>query len=81
MAGYLLPSVNDATVRMAPEEAIDQIGTVLPRIIEALAPAPIPMDGVDIIFRKLDTKDGFQRMVCEEGEEWNFTYVLPNHKG
>ena len=34
VAGYLLPSVNDATKDCAPEEAISQIGTVLPRIIE-----------------------------------------------
>ena len=30
VVGYLLPSVNDATVRMAPEEAMDQIKSVLP---------------------------------------------------
>ena len=41
VAGYLLPSVNDATVRMAPEEAMDQIGSVLPQMIEALAAAPM----------------------------------------
>ena len=37
VAGYLLPSVNKATRDCAPEEAISQIGSVLPRIIEALA--------------------------------------------
>ena len=30
VAGYMLPSVNDAAVRMAPEEAMDQIKSVLP---------------------------------------------------
>ncbi|KAL7546620.1 hypothetical protein ACHAWF_015384 [Thalassiosira exigua] len=30
---------------------------------------------------KLDIKDGFWRMVCAEGQEWNFAYVLPNHPG
>ena len=29
VAGYLLPSVNDATVRTAPEEAMYQVGSVL----------------------------------------------------
>jgi hypothetical protein len=77
--GYNLPSVNEATKRCAPEESIDQIGSVLPRIIEALANAPA--DGGDIMFSKLDIKDGFWRMVCEEGKEWNFAYVLPNHPG
>ena len=77
--GYALPSVNDASKSCAPEEAIDQIGTVLPRIIEALATAD-PSKG-DIRFSKLDIKDGFWRMVCREGEEWNFAYILPNHEG
>ena len=30
VAGYMLPLVNDVTVWMAPEEAMDQIGSVLP---------------------------------------------------
>ena len=57
VAGYLLPSVNDATKKYAPEEAIDQIGSVLPRIIEALTMAPVEDGG--ILFSKLDIKDGF----------------------
>ena len=78
VAGHLLPSVNDATRRQAPEEAMDQIGSVLPRIIEALANAPL--EG-DVMLSKLDVSDGFWRMVCEEGEEWNFAYVLPSKPG
>ena len=79
VARYMLPSVNDATMRMAPEEAMDQIGSVLPQMIEALAAAPL--DGGDIMFSTFDIKVGFWRMVCEEGEESTFAYVLPNHKG
>ncbi len=30
---------------------------------------------------KWDVKDGFWRMMCEEGEEWNFVYVLPQREG
>jgi hypothetical protein len=30
---------------------------------------------------KWDIKDGFWRMDCEEGEEYNFTYVLPQEDG
>ena len=33
------------------------------------------------MFSKLDIKDSFWRMVCKEGEEWNFACVLTNHKG
>jgi hypothetical protein len=28
-----------------------------------------------------DIKDGFWRMDCAEGEEWNFAYVLPQEEG
>jgi hypothetical protein len=30
---------------------------------------------------KYDIKDGFWRMNCREGEEWNFCYVLPQPPG
>jgi hypothetical protein len=30
---------------------------------------------------KYDIKDGFWRLDCAEGEEWNFAYVLPQHYG
>ena len=30
---------------------------------------------------KWDVKDGFWRLDCEEGEEWNFAYVLPQEEG
>ena len=78
VAGHLLSSVNDATRRQAPKEAMDQIGSVLPRIIEALANAPLQGD---VMLSKLDVSDGFWRMVCEEGEEWNFAHVLLSKPG
>ena len=77
MAGYDLPAVNKATKETAPAEALEQVGTVMPRIIEALATAMISEDPIH--FSKLDIKDEFCRMVCEVGEECNFAYVLPNH--
>ena len=61
IAGMALPSVNDATIQTAIQEAMNQLGTVLPRIIEAVANAPD--DDGDILFAKLDIKDGFWRMV------------------
>ena len=30
---------------------------------------------------KWDIKDGFWRLDCEKGEEWNFAYVLPQKEG
>ena len=79
IAGMALPSVNEATIKTAVQEAMNQLGTVLPRIIEAVANAP-EEDG-DILFAKLDIKDGFWRMVVPEGAEWNFAYVLPQKPG
>ena len=38
--GFALSSVNEATEKCTPEEAMDQIGSVLPHIIAALANAP-----------------------------------------
>ena len=75
LSGYDLPSVNESTKYMAKEESLAQLGGVLPRIIAALAEAK-PEDG-PIFFSKMDIKDGFWRMICEEGAEWNFCYVLP----
>ena len=51
------PSVNNATKKTAPYEAIEQVGTVMPRIIEALATAPLSEDPIH--FSKLDIKNGF----------------------
>ena len=58
-------------------EALEQVGTVMTRIMEALVTAPLLEDPIH--FSKLDIKDRFWIMVCAVGEEWNFTYVLPNH--
>ena len=30
---------------------------------------------------KCDIKDGFWRLDCEEGKEWNFAYVMPQEEG
>ena len=69
VTGLDLPSVNIATKETAPAEALEQVGTVMTRIINALATAPLSEDPIH--FSKLDIKDGFWRMVCAVGEEWN----------
>ena len=38
-------------------------------------------DSEVIFFAKWDIKDGFWRLVCEEGAQYNFAYVLPQEKG
>ena len=78
--GGILPSVNDTTVKTAPKGALDQLGHALSRIIHAFAEADDTPDA-KIFMAKWDVKDGFWRMMCEEGEEWNFAYVLPQREG
>ncbi|MGH7955102.1 MAG: hypothetical protein ACREOZ_03995, partial [Gloeomargaritales cyanobacterium] len=69
------PSVNDATKKMAHQETMDQMGSVLPRLFNAKANAN-QEDG-SLLFTKLDIKDGFWLMVVPEDQKWNFAYVLP----
>ena len=76
--GGVLAAVNHTTVKSAPKGAIDQIGECLSRIIHAFAEAS---DDAKIFMAKWDIKDGFWRMDCKEGEEWNFAYVLPQREG
>jgi hypothetical protein len=58
---------------MAPKGALDQLGHALCRIIHAFAEAD---KNAKIFMAKWDIKDGFWRMDCEAGEEYNFAYVL-----
>ena len=76
--GKFIPSVNESSVKLAPRAACTQLGHSLTRIIHAFAEA----DGNEKIFMaKWDIKDGFWRLDCQQGEEWNFAYVLPQPPG
>ena len=46
LVGHRLLSVNNTTKKMAPIEAMDQIGLVFQRLIEALASAPVEVGGI-----------------------------------
>jgi hypothetical protein len=76
--GGILAAVNDTTIKSAPKGVIDQLGECLTRIIHAFAEAS---DDAKIFMAKWDIKDGFWRMDCRNGEEWNFAYVLPQPEG
>jgi hypothetical protein len=67
--GGFVPSVNESTTLEAPAGAIDQMGHALARLIHAMAKAG-PEDKV--FMAKFDIKDGFWRLNCKKGEEWNF---------
>ena len=66
--------MNEATEKTAPKGAIDQLGYSLMRMIHAFAQAD---EDVKIFMAKWDVKDGFWRLNCAVGEEWNFAYMLP----
>jgi hypothetical protein len=68
-----IPSVNSEITKLAPKDAVSQLGHSLGRIIHAFATAP---DDAKIFMAKWDIKYGFWRLDCEQGEEWNFAYVL-----
>ncbi len=76
--GGVLLAVNDTSIKTAPHGAINQIGHSLKRIIHAFAEAS---DDEKIFMAKWDVKDGFWRLQCREGEEWNFAYVMPRDEG
>jgi hypothetical protein len=76
--GGVRASVNDTTKKTAPAGIISQIGECLARIVHAFAETD---PSAKIFMAKWDTKDGFWRMDCAEGEEWNFAYVLPQEEG
>ena len=74
----LARSVNSTTVPLAPEKALMQMGSVMPRIIIAMARCP---DDAVIYFSKFDISDGFWRMINELGKEYNFAFVMPTAPG
>jgi len=68
--GMKIPSMNENTSFTAPQHSMQQLGKVLPRLIESVARAPVS-DGV-MLFSKLDIKDGYWIMVVEQ----NVTLIL-----
>ena len=74
----IAPSVNSTSQPTAPEAATSQMGSVLPRLIVAMAQCP---DDAVIYFSKFDIQDGFWRMINEIGKEYNFAFVMPANEG
>ena len=72
-------SVNKLTNISAPQESMQQPGNVLPRIIESMQ--NVPHDKGNLMFPKIDIKDGFWSLVVKLGQHLNFAYVLPDKKG
>lgn len=71
-------SVNDTTTRLSPLKPIQELGKVLPRLLDFMATTP---DGETVQFSKIDLSDGFWRMIVNKKDCWNFAYVLPDAPG
>jgi hypothetical protein len=71
-------SINNSTVRLDPDAAVKAIKQVLPRLFQFMADTP---EDEIIGFSKIDLSDGFWRMTVEEGQQWNFCYVMPDPPG
>ena len=69
------PLVNENIKKTALRIAMDQIGTVVMRLIHTFAESP---ECAKIFQEKWDIKDGFWRIDSKKGEEWNLCYVLPH---
>ena len=72
----LQTSVNNNTTCKAPQKSMAQLGTVLKRIIYAMANNH--NKNCPFVFSKCDIKDGFWRMVVSLMDAWNFAYTLPS---
>ena len=72
-----MKSVNETTVKLGPQKALNYIGSALPRLIHAMATAN---ENYPILFTKADIEDGFWRIFTDEEGGWNFSYVLPSTK-
>ena len=73
--GQLFPSVNSNTIKLAPQEAMVQLGNCMKRLVSTMA------DNIDkarpFAFAKVDIKDGFWRLMVSNDDAWNFCYALP----
>ena len=70
--------MNESVTKTAPRGAINQLGHSLSRIIHAFAEVD---EDVKVFMVKWDIKDGFWRLDCKAGEEYNFAHVLPQKEG
>jgi hypothetical protein len=76
--GGFLDSVNDTTVKLALQGALDQLGHALSQIIHAFSESD---DNIKIFMAKWVIKYGFWLMDCQAGKEYHFAYVLPQDEG
>ncbi len=71
-------SMNESTVLKAPSEAVKDIGKVFLHLLQYMHNT---LEGLHILFSKLDISDGFWRLVVQGADSYNFAYVLPQQDG
>ena len=69
-------SVNETTTKKGNSQAMEQLGNALKRLIARSADAQTEQK--DLLFSKLDIKDGFWRLIVNDDDAWNFCYAIPN---
>ena len=74
-------SMNNTTVLTAPSVPVQEIGKVLPRLLQYMQYMRNTPVGLHILFSKLDISDGFWRLVVKDDDAFNFAYVLPQEAG
>ena len=68
-----MPSINETLEEIAPRKSLEYIGTVLPRIIDAVA---IAKTNTLCLFAKADIKDRFWYIFVKEADYSNFACIL-----
>jgi hypothetical protein len=71
-------SVNDTTIRLAPEESVKELGNVLPWILDFMVEVPAEEH---IHFLKVDLAGGYWHMLVEPEAQFNFAFVTPSAPG
>ena len=72
--GVKYPSVNKLTVKLANQQSMGQLGSVVWRLVHTMETNR--EQGFPFWFAKLDIKNGFWRMTVANNNAWNFAYVL-----
>lgn len=71
-----IESVNSATTKLAPQQTMGKLGSVVKRIVTTMADHFDPTK--PFVFTKLDIKDRFWQMAVSDSDAWNFCYALPS---
>ena len=77
--GKYLSSVNNATVKTAPQESMGQLVSTLKHLVAVMADK-YNLD-FPFLFSKLDIAGGFWILVVSHLQAWDFCYVLPTTDG